>query len=112
MFSLYYLFIIDILLNSMLKKMKVTKLLDLRRKKYLFKSTHRGTKEIDILLGRFVEMNINKLSDNELKQLEQIINLDEHKLFLILTKKMKPPNSINNSLVKKIILFNYNFKYK
>ena len=61
MFSLYYLFIIDILLNSMLKKMKVTKLLDLRRKKYLFKSTHRGTKEIDILLGRFVEMNINKL---------------------------------------------------
>ena len=76
----------------MLKKMKVTKLLDLRRKKYLFKSTHRGTKEIDILLGRFVEMNINKLSDNELKHLEQIINLDEHKLFLILTKRSLPLN--------------------
>ena len=104
MFSLYYLFIIDILLNSMLKKMKVTKLLDLRRKKYLFKSTHRGTKEIDILLGRFVEMNINKLSDNELKQLEQIINLDEHKLFLILTKIILSYNVVTGGLSIIIIL--------
>ena len=39
---------------------------------------HRGSKEMDLLLGNFVKKNIDKLNNNELKDLEKLLfNEDE-----------------------------------
>ena len=38
------------------------------RKKILFRSWHRGTKEMDHILGNFVKNNINKLNNFELNE--------------------------------------------
>ena len=43
------------------------------RKKLLFRSTHRGTKEMDLLLGGFFKENQNSLSENELLEFEKIL---------------------------------------
>ena len=37
------------------------------KKQILYRSTHRGFKEMDLLLGKFVKKSIDKLSSNELK---------------------------------------------
>ena len=50
----------------------------------IYRSTHRGTKEMDILLGNFVKKNINKFSDRDLIDLKKALNYDDeilHKLF-------------------------------
>ena len=39
----------------------------------IYRSTHRGTKEMDILLGNFVKKYINKFNDNELSDLDKIL---------------------------------------
>ena len=41
----------------------------MRKKKILFKCTHRGTKELDILLGNYVSNHINVLKNKELDDL-------------------------------------------
>ena len=92
----------------MLKKIKISKL-SLRKKKILFKCTHRGTKELDILLGNYVSNHINKLKSKELDYLDVILGFNDMDLFKILTKKKKINEKMNKFFVKKIIKFNQNF---
>ena len=42
------------------------------KKQIIYRSTHRGTKEMDLLLGNFVRKNINNLNDLELKDLDNL----------------------------------------
>ena len=92
----------------MLKKIKISKL-SLRKKKILFKCTHRGTKELDILLGNYVSNYINELKSKELDYLDVILDFNDIDLFKILTKKKKINKKMNKFFVKKIIKFNQNF---
>ena len=39
-------------------------------KKLLFKASHRGTKEMDIILGKFAETNLETLDSENLKKFE------------------------------------------
>ena len=81
----------------------------MRKKKILFKCTHRGTKELDILLGNYVSNHINKLKSKELDYLDVILNFNDMDLFKILSKKKKINEKMNKFFVKKIIKFNQNF---
>jgi len=92
----------------MLKKIKISKL-SMRKKKILFKCTHRGTKELDILLGNYVSNHINKLKSKELDYLDVILDFNDMDLFKILTKKKKINEKMNKFFVKKIIKFNQKF---
>ena len=75
----------------------------------MFKCTHRGTKELDILLGNYVSNHINELKSKELDYLDVILNFNDMDLFKILTKKKKINEKMNKFFVKKIIKFNQNF---
>ena len=92
----------------MLKKNNITNLL-LRRKKILFKCTHRGTKELDILLGNFVSKHINLLKSKELDYLEVILGFNDIDLYKILTNKKEIDKKMNKLFLKKIIKFNQKF---
>ncbi len=37
--------------------------LDPRRKKILFRAWHRGMREMDLIMGRFAEANIDRMDD-------------------------------------------------
>ena len=45
--------------------------------KILYRSTHRGTKEMDILLGNFVKKNIEGFNDQELCDLSNLLNCED-----------------------------------
>ena len=92
----------------MLKKNNITNL-SLRRKKILFKCTHRGTKALDILLGNFVSNHINLLKPKELDYLEVILGFNDIDLYKILTNKKEIDKKMNKLLLKKIIKFNQKF---
>jgi antitoxin CptB len=59
--------------------------LDDRRKRLLFRCWHRGTREMDLILGYFADAEIGGLSDAELTQLEQLIELPDPDLYAALT---------------------------
>ena len=50
---------------------------EILKKQIIYRSTHRGTKEMDLLLGNFVKKNIGKFSDSELKDLENLLEIDD-----------------------------------
>lgn len=46
-------------------------------KQIIYRSIHRGTKEMDLLLGNFVKKYIKTFNLNELKDLEYLINIED-----------------------------------
>ena len=66
--------------------------LDDRRKRLLFRCWHRGTREMDLILGRFADAEIATLSDDELDKLEQLLELPDPDLYAAVTgEKPLPP---------------------
>lgn len=59
--------------------------LDDRRKRLLFRCWHRGTREMDLILGRFADAEIATLGEDELAQLEHLIELPDPDLYAALT---------------------------
>ena len=55
--------------------------IDLLKKKILYLSTYRGTKELDILISQYVRKIINDLDFNELKDLQDFLNVDDQEIY-------------------------------
>jgi antitoxin CptB len=55
--------------------------LDLRRKRLRFRSWHRGTRELDILLGRFADRTLGRLSGAQLDRFEALLHNSDPDLF-------------------------------
>jgi antitoxin CptB len=66
--------------------------LDDRCKRLLFRCWHRGTREMDLILGRFADAEIAHLGDDELAQLEHLIEVPDPDLYAALTgdKQLAP----------------------
>jgi len=59
--------------------------LDDRRKRLLFRSWHRGTREMDLILGRFADSEIANLPNDELAEFERLIEVPDPDLYAALT---------------------------
>jgi len=51
------------------------------KKKIIYRSKYRGTKEMDSLLGSFTKKYINVLKDNELQYLSDLLECDDENLY-------------------------------
>jgi antitoxin CptB len=79
--------------------------LDDRRKRLLFRCWHRGTREMDLILGRFADAEIANLSDEELAHLEYLMDVPDPDLYAALTGNMPPPPEYANGLFARIKSF-------
>jgi len=51
------------------------------KKKIIYRSNYRGTKEMDKLLGAFTKKYINELNFEDLSDLEKLLNIDDTNLY-------------------------------
>ena len=81
--------------------------IDELKKKIIYRSNYRGTKEMDKLLGTFTKKNINNLNNKDLIDLEKLLNLDDTNLYNFYTGGETDFEIENN----KVNLLFKNFKY-
>jgi len=55
--------------------------LELLKKKIKYRSSYRGTKEMDILLSSFVSSKINTLTFSELLKLDDFLNCNDEAIY-------------------------------
>ena len=55
--------------------------IDQLKKKIIYRSNYRGTKEMDKLLGAFTRKYINQLNQDELIDLEKLLDIDDTSLY-------------------------------
>ena len=51
------------------------------KKKIIYRSNYRGTKEMDKLLGAFTKKYIDKLNHSDLSDLEKLLDIDDNNLY-------------------------------
>ena len=79
--------------------------LDDRRKRLLFRCWHRGTREMDLILGRFADAEISRLTDADLGELERLIELPDPDLYTALTGGAEPAPEYGGALFERIKAF-------
>jgi antitoxin CptB len=77
--------------------------LDVRRKKLLFRSWHRGIREMDLILGGFADRSIASLNDAELHQYEHLLEVQDADLLAWVTGTAAIPAAFDTPLFNKIM---------
>ena len=66
------------------------------QKKLLYKSTHRGSKEMDLILGKFAHKYLSLFNEDELAMLEVILEMDDNDIYQYALNKKEIPESLYN----------------
>jgi succinate dehydrogenase flavin-adding protein (antitoxin of CptAB toxin-antitoxin module) len=74
--------------------------IDLLKKKILYLSTYRGTKELDILISKFVRKIINDLNLEDLKELKNFLNIDDQEIYDFYFSDIEIKNFTNSKILK------------
>ena len=79
--------------------------LETLKKKITYRSKYRGTKEMDILLGNFVQSCINNLNIDELNDLDKLLNYEDFVLLNLHRNKTMIKKYDNLKLIDLFINF-------
>ena len=74
--------------------------LEIRRRRLLFRATHRGTQENDLLIGRFVAAHIDALTETDIAELEELLEYPETLLADWLTGREPIPDTLDSQLTR------------
>ena len=75
--------------------------IEIVRKRLLIRSWRRGTKELDLILGRFSNNNVHSLEMAQLDLYERLLSNDDHVIYGWLFGKEESPKIFHN-LIKQI----------
>ncbi len=76
--------------------------LDPRRRRLLYRATHRGTHEADLLIGGFVAPRIAALSEAELEALEAVMELPDADLADWLCGRRPIPTELDSAMLRRL----------
>ena len=76
--------------------------LDKRRKRLLFRSWHRGIREMDLVLGSFADAHIGDLSDEELAAYELLLEVPDPELFKWISGSTSVPPNHDTPIYRKV----------
>ena len=79
---------------------------EILKKQIIYRSMHRGTKEMDLLLGNFVKKHINELNSTELQDLAKLLFTEDEVIYKWYFEK----NSDNTIPITKVSTMLKNFK--
>tara|TARA_Y100000768_G_scaffold274056_1_gene209860 strand:- start:253 stop:525 length:273 start_codon:yes stop_codon:yes gene_type:complete len=77
------------------------------RKRLIYRSQYRGTKEMDKLIGKFVQSIIDDLNESQLKELEIFLNIDDDTLYKLYNNQLKDIELDNTEILNSFKNFNY-----
>jgi antitoxin CptB len=79
--------------------------LDARRRRLLFRSWHRGNREMDLIMGRFADAHIAVLSERDLDDYERLIQLPDADLYAWIAGQAEIPAAQDCQLLRRLCAF-------
>jgi antitoxin CptB len=81
--------------------------LDIRRKRLLFRSWHRGTREADLILGSFAESHLTGFDDPQLDRFEALLEVPDAELFDWINRRASPSPEHDHDVTRLLLAFRY-----
>jgi antitoxin CptB len=79
--------------------------LEVRRRRVRFRAWHRGTREMDLLMGGFADAELTRLSDAELHDFEHLLDLPDPLVFAWLAGLEDVPAEEQTAFFEKVRAF-------
>ena len=77
-----------------------------RRRRVAFRAWHRGTREMDLILGRYADAHVPILDDAALDRLEALMEEADPDLYNWISGKAAPPHDVDKALLAQLRAFN------
>ena len=68
----------------------------------IYRSWHRGTKELDLILGNFISENIDVMPDDEIREFEALLNSEDPDIYKWIVNFETPNDKYLNGIIIKI----------
>jgi len=78
-----------------------------QRKRLLYQSHHRGTKESDLFLGAFAGEYLPKFSPEQLNRYEDLLAENDTKLFEWIYRRAEPPREKSSDVLDLLLGFKF-----
>ena len=75
----------------------------IRRKRLRYRAWHRGTKEMDLILGPFADANVDAYGVAELDRLEALMNEEDPPLLKWVMRQEEPPAHVDQAFLDLVI---------
>ena len=79
--------------------------IDKRRKRLTYRCWHRGTKELDLLIGSFADRHLADMDEAQLDHFETLLEIPEPVLFDWLTGVYEPPPEYDFDVTRLLLAF-------
>ena len=76
--------------------------LDARRRRLLFRCRHRGIREMDFVLGRFADAELEHLSEQEMDVLEGWLDIPDQQMFAFVNGSEPTPAEIDTPMFRRL----------
>jgi antitoxin CptB len=76
--------------------------LDIRRRKLLFRSWHRGMREMDLIMGGFADSSVADLAETELADFERLIDAPDRAILAWITGEEVVPAEQDTPLFRRL----------
>lgn len=84
--------------------------LDARRRRILYRAWHRGTREMDLIMGPFADAHLADMTEMELNEFERLIEVLDPDLFAWTTGAETPPPDYDGPLWRRLKAFHTHSK--
>jgi len=81
------------------------KALEYRRKKLKFRAWHRGTKEMDLILGRYADEHLAQMSSLEMDMFSDLLMQADDELYTWVSGAKPVPEQFDNDIMKTLKSF-------
>ncbi|MBJ6985927.1 succinate dehydrogenase assembly factor 2 [Devosia sp. MC521] len=75
----------------------------IRRKRLRYRAWHRGTKEMDLVLGPFADAHLENYDEAQLDKLEALMNEEDPPLLKWVLRQEEPPAHVDRSFLDLLI---------
>jgi antitoxin CptB len=79
--------------------------IELRRRRLRFRSAHRGSKELDLILGRFAARYLDGFDGAQLEQYEQLLEMSDPELYNWLAGRAPVPDAARSDVLDLLLAF-------
>jgi antitoxin CptB len=77
--------------------------ISIRRKRLRYRAWHRGTKEMDLVLGPYCDANIERFDEAVLDRLEALMDEEDPPLLKWIMRQEEPPEHVDRDFLELVI---------
>lgn len=78
-----------------------------RRKRLIFRSWHRGTREMDLIMGSFADKNVPEMDEAALDLYEELLHTPDPDVYDWVSGQKPVPANLMNQVIEKLLTHDY-----